>query len=150
MVLTSTLAVSLLLAAPPVAAPTPFPLGTPIPIQCLDASGNPIPEAANPATAEAGGPLTPPKVRKRVSPVWPRKTAGCQLPITVMVEAVVTTKGDVCEAIVLGELSPGCEPFGQALRAAVKKWKFKPARIGDKPVAVYFINSTSFSRPPIP
>jgi len=144
MTILAALPVSLLLTASPPPAPSPAPTWTPTPIRCVDATGNPLPEAANPITSGPGGPAKPPKLVKRVNPIASRNTL-CRLPTTVMVEALVTSKGDVCGVVVIGEVALNCEGFAEALRAAVKHWKFEPARDeNDQPVAVYFVNSTRF------
>lgn len=145
MVLLPTLAMSLLLEAPlPAHTPNPgVPAPTPVPIQCLDAQGQPLPEAMNPEPPTAAN-ITPPKVRQRAAPVWPSRLWGCHVLPDIVVQGIITTKGDLCGATVTTKLSKLCEPFGQAWLDAVKKWKFEPARIGDQPVPVIFVTSVKY------
>jgi hypothetical protein len=168
MAFASTLTLALLLAAEPSAAPspeptldsptaqsvtsTPAPSPTPTPpvlapsqAPCVGPDGKPLPEAMMPVLIGSKD-LTPPRIRKKRNPVFPLLMGGCRIPPKVVVEAIITTKGDICGARIASELPPQCAAYGKAWLNAVKQWKFHPARMGEEPVAVFFVTTGTYQR----
>ena len=107
------------------------------------ASGNP-----------AHAPTTSPKVRSEVRPVYPSRMRAAGVQGTVVVDFVVTKKGDVAEARVLS-VTTSPELGGQALReaesqfgaaalSAVNQWKFQPGVSAGEPVDTQMQRPVSF------
>jgi TonB family protein len=104
-------------------------------------AGAPLPESGGgtPAAIEApkatADPLTdfdqPPRVRRQARPKYPREAFDARIEGTVLVEALVDTKGRVVKVRVI-ESVPGLD---EAALEAVRKWRFDPAIKGGKPVA---------------
>jgi protein TonB len=60
---------------------------------------------------------------------------------TVIVEAIIDKSGAVTAVRVLKPLPMGLD---NAAAEAVKKWRFKPATLNGRPVAVYFVLTVNF------
>ncbi|HRC88077.1 MAG TPA: TonB family protein [Thermoanaerobaculia bacterium] len=86
--------------------------------------------------------VTPPQVISRVNPVYPELDRRVRREGVVIVEAVIDQQGRVANARLLKGVSIGLD---QAALAAVREWRFSPARIGDRPVSVYFTLTVRFS-----
>ena len=71
-------------------------------------------------------------VRKRVEPLYPARAKEQGVEGVVVVEASLDEKGNVLNAHAL----MGHSLLREAAVEAVKKWKFKQARIGGKPIKV--------------
>ncbi len=74
---------------------------------------------------------TPPSVIKQSPPVYPQEMSKSGLRGEVSVEFVINIEGNVEDAKVIESNNPG---FNEAALEAIRKWKFKPAKMGDKPV----------------
>jgi TonB family protein len=107
------------------------------------ASGNP-----------AHAPTNSPKVRSEVRPIYPSRMKAAGVQGTVVVDFVVTKKGDVSEARVLS-VTTSPELRGQALReaesqfgaaalSAVNQWKFQPGVSAGEPVDTQMQRPVSF------
>lgn len=70
-------------------------------------------------------PDVPAKPVERVAPVWPAGYVGERPSEVVVVDFLVTTRGDVRNAYVLGHPD---RQLSAAAVAAVEQWKFEPAR----------------------
>lgn len=100
----------------------------------------PEPIAAAPAeTAEplrVGGEVTRPEVIHKV-PIDFAAFQNGEIRMTgvFIAEAVIDEKGDVTNARILKGPDP---KIAAAALAAIRQWKFKPATLNGKPVAVYY------------
>ena len=76
-----------------------------------------------------------PVLLHRVEPVYPKLALVGRIQGTLVLRALITSKGDVQNITIL----QGSHPFlNQAAAEAVGRWKYKPATIHGKPIAVYF------------
>jgi TonB family protein len=110
--------------------------GKPLPpLQCVDGHG----KVAVPARAihRVGGEVTQPVVAERVAADLDpqRRVYGF-----VIVEAVISREGRVCATRVL----KGDEEVARAVVAALVQWRFEPATLHGKPVAVYYTLTANF------
>lgn len=93
------------------------------------------PEGARDEPLRIGPGITPPVLLRRVEPVISESmrddlaAAG-----TIIVEAEITRNGDVNAVRMLRPISPS---LGQAIKAALQRWKYRPALRDGKKVAVY-------------
>ena len=83
---------------------------------------------------EAGGVVTAPRVVHRVEPAASIDIARGR-PRAASVEAVIGEDGMVRAAC----LASGDPRWGQALMDAVRQWRFEPATLDSRPVAVRFV-----------
>ena len=72
---------------------------------------------------------TPPRVISRIEPI----ISGPRVTGVSIVEVLVDERGDAQSVRVLRRLRPDVDA---AVEAAVKRWRFEPAREGEEPVAV--------------
>ena len=92
-------------------------------------------EALHPGVLKVGGDVKPPKVSRRANPDWeklPPDKRTYRWPI--IVEAVITAKGEVLASQVLSGEQPNLDPL---VLEAVRKWKYEPATRDGKPVSVF-------------
>jgi iron complex outermembrane receptor protein len=94
----------------------------------------PAPEAGAPEQAPAQSPpqLIAPRVLHSVAPTYPPSHQTHGEHPTVVLKVTILADGSIADATV--EHSAG-EDFDQAAIAAVKQWKFEPARRGAEPIA---------------
>jgi len=85
--------------------------------------------------------VTPPQVFTRVEPIYPEADRLKRLSGIAILEVLVMKDGTVGAATVIKHLSPGLDA---AAIDAVRKWRFLPARVGEKPVNVYFMLTINF------
>jgi protein TonB len=85
--------------------------------------------------------ITPPFVISRVTPVYPELARRARLEGKVFLEAVVTKDGAVQE---IRELRSSNRMFTEAAIAAVSQWRYQPALMDGRPVAVYITIVVSF------
>ena len=110
---------------------------------------------ADPATAvgppddtvrvyRVGGPVIAPVLLHRVLPEYPEAARRARLQGVVVIEAVIDRDGVVAEARVLGDTTRfgGC---AEAALRAVRAWRYQPARLDDRPVAVRMTVTVTFS-----
>ena len=88
-----------------------------------------------------GGEVEPPRVVRRVQPKYTEEARQERLQGVTILEAVIDEHGEVAEIRVLKGLGSGLDT---AAVDAVKQWKFVPAMLHGKPVAVYFTLTVSF------
>ncbi len=83
-------------------------------------------------------PIVPPEVLKRVAPELPPQAVQLmRLEGTVIVEALIDSDGKVCDVRLLkGLFSHHPEYFDLPAIAAVRSWRFSPARLQGRPVSV--------------
>jgi len=85
--------------------------------------------------------VTPPVVIDRVQPVYTETARRARVQGIVIVEAIISRTGQVENVRVLKGLPMGLD---QAAVDAVKRWRFRPATQGGRPVNVYFILTVNF------
>jgi periplasmic protein TonB len=104
-----------------------------------------IPEA--PPEPEPTGPIyvtgdvQKPEKLSSPPPVYTEIARKARIQGVVIVQAIIDENGDVTNVSVLKGLPMG---LSEAAEAAVKQWKFKPATLHGKPVAVYFNLTVNF------
>ena len=98
-----------------------------------------IPEGPPPAEPTGpilvGGDVKPPEKTYAPQPQYTEIARKARIQGVVIVQAIIDKQGNVTNVKVLKGLPMGLE---QAAAEAVKKWKFKPATLNGKPVAVYY------------
>jgi protein TonB len=104
-----------------------------------------IPEA--PPEPEPTGPIyvtgdvVKPEKIASPPPVYTEIARKARIQGVVIVQAIIDEQGNVTNVSVLKGLPMG---LSEAAEAAVKQWKFKPATLNNKPVAVYFNLTVNF------
>lgn len=88
--------------------------------------------------------VRPPIRVKTPRPSYTRKARKARIEGEVVIQATIDKKGNVTDAKIVKDLPHG---LGERTLRAVKNWKFKPATLGGKPVAVYYNVSIRFSLP---
>jgi protein TonB len=102
---------------------------------------------AGPPPAEPEGPIIvagdvqKPEKLSGPDPVYTEIARKARIQGVVIVQAIIDKGGDVQNVKVLKGLPMGLD---QAAVDAVKKWKFKPATLNGKPVAVYYNLTVNF------
>jgi protein TonB len=116
---------ALLLALSAAAAPQPS-----TPLQCRDERGRPFPAASRPL--RVGGNVTRPLAVHQEWPDWTKDPP--RLRGVVLIESIIDQHGRVCAA----RLMKGSGPLAESTLAALKRWKFEPAKINGRPIPVYY------------
>jgi len=111
---------------------------------CLGRDGQPLPEAKNPV--HVGREVDRPVLVSNPMPRWPRRVKGCDTPPRIWVQALVTTKGEICAANLLKPLPQACNPLGERAVEAVQKWKFRPYLKDGVPVAFHYAVGIGLTR----
>lgn len=84
------------------------------------------------ARAQEPPPVAPPEPVERVDAVYPPEALSARQEATVVLLVSVAADGTVTEATVA---ESGGEAFDQAAVAAIRQWRFRPARRGNEAVA---------------
>jgi periplasmic protein TonB len=79
--------------------------------------------------------VIPPVAIHRVPPSYTATTRRIRLHGTPIFEATITATGDVENIRVIRSAHPDVD---KAIVAALEQWKFRPASLNGKPVAVYY------------
>lgn len=98
-------------------------------------------EGCSITSANAPG-VAPPVAIETISPVYPEIARRAHVEGVVVVEAIIGTDGAVRDARVLQGASVLLD---SAALEAVRHWRYRPARIGERPVAVYLSVAVTFS-----
>jgi TonB family protein len=85
--------------------------------------------------------VTPPGVTNHEAPRYPDSAKQAGLERSVVLELVLDAAGSVTE---YNPLHPAGYGFDEAAMAAIRKWRFTPARLGDKPIPCRFILEMNF------
>src|SRR5262245_42894916 len=89
------------------------------------------------------GCLIPPELKKRILPSFPDEALAVRAQGRVFLKATVEVNGKVSSTKVIECTKPGVG-FEEAAGKAVKKWKYKPARIGDEAIRVDYMVIVDF------
>jgi len=120
---------SLSLAAPVVRDELQPPLQTPI----VDILGSPAMPSPIPASAPVGGQVQVARLLKSVPPVYPSIARTNHVSGDVALDALIDANGNVTELKVVS----GPPILWQAAMDAVRQWKYDPARLNGRPVAIH-------------
>lgn len=110
---------------------------------------NPGPPGNGPAVADpaagvlvVGGDVKKPVAIYQPQPQYPEIARRARVQGVVIVEAIIDKNGNVTDV----QLRKGL-PYGlsEAALKAVSQWKFKPATLGDQPVAVFYSLTVRFA-----
>jgi TonB family protein len=103
----------------------------------------PAPSSGEPPldVRRVGGEIEPPRLISRVQPKYPEGARLARVQGVVILEAVIDARGEVMNLRVLKGLPLGLDA---AAVEAVKQWKFAPATLHGKPVAVYYVLTVNF------
>ncbi len=102
-----------------------------------------VPQTNDDAPLHLTGAMTPPRLlpTSRVEPRYTEAARRVRLTGTVILEAVIDEQGEIRQVKVIQGLPLGLD---QAAIDAVRHWRFEPARLGTRPVAVYFTLTIRF------
>lgn len=104
-----------------------------------------IPEGPPPAEPEGpirvGGDVAPPVKIRAPSPQYTEIARKARIQGVVIVEAIIDKQGNVTNVKILKPLPMGLD---RAAADAVSQWKFKPATLNGKPVAVIYNLTVNF------
>ncbi len=99
----------------------------------------PAPEPTGPI--RVGGDVKPPKKIQAPNPQYTEIARKARIQGVVIVEAIIDKQGNVTNVKILKGLPMGLD---QAAADAVKRWKFEPATLNGKPVAVIYNLTVNF------
>jgi TonB family protein len=79
--------------------------------------------------------VKPPKIKSKANPEWPANLRlRFQELSPIIVEAVITETGDVADPCISSFVHPELDLL---VLAAIRQWKYEPARRNGKPVPVF-------------
>jgi protein TonB len=102
----------------------------------------PPPEPEGPIRFVVGGKITEPKKISGPNPLYPEAARRARIQVVVVLECVIGKTGSVQSVKVLRGLPLG---LTESAVDAVKKWKFEPSTLNDKPVEVLYILTVRFN-----
>lgn len=91
-----------------------------------------------------GGAVAAPVLLQRVEPDYPEAALRAHLQGTVILEAVITTSGEVQQIRVLKAVHPLLD---EAAERAVRQWRYKPATLNGRAVPVFLTVTVRFALP---
>jgi periplasmic protein TonB len=91
-----------------------------------------------------GGDVRPPVLLERIEPDYPESARRAHLEGVVILEAVITTAGDVQELRILKTVNPLLD---DAAARAVRRWRYRPATLNGRAVPVYLTVTVKFALP---
>ena len=104
-----------------------------------------IPEGPPPSEPEGpihvGGDVSPPEKISAPQPQYTEIARKARIQGVVIVQAIIDKDGNVTNVKLLKGLPMG---LGEAALDAIKKWRFRPATLNGKPVAVYYNLTVNF------
>jgi protein TonB len=104
-------------------------------------SGEPGCEGCNVISAEAPG-VTPPVALESAPLAYPELARRARVEGVVVLEAIISADGLVRDVRVLRGANPLLDPTAVE---AVRRWRYRPARIGERPIAVSLKVVVTFS-----
>jgi protein TonB len=113
--------------------------GTANPLLAAAAAGPAPPPVSSGPTV--GGQLQPPQILNSTAPVYPQMARMQKVQGVVTLDALVDETGKVAEATVIA----GPQPLVRAAQESVRNWKYKPAQLNGKPIAVHTRISVRFA-----
>jgi len=102
----------------------------------------PPPEPEGPIRFVVGGKITEPKRISGPNPLYPEAARRARIQGVVVLECVIGKDGTVKTVKVLRGLPLG---LTESASDAVKKWKFEPSTLNEKPVEVLYILTVRFN-----
>jgi len=102
----------------------------------------PPPEPEGPIRFVVGGKITEPKKLSGPNPLYPEAARRARIQGVVVLECVIGKAGTVTSVKVLRGLPLG---LTESATSAVKKWKFQPSTLNEKPVEVLYILTVRFN-----
>lgn len=102
----------------------------------------PPPSAEPTGPIMVGGDVKPPEKINAPQPQYTEIARKARIQGVVIVQAIIDKLGNVTNVKVLKPLPMGLD---QAAAEAIKSWKFKPATLNGKPVAVYYNLTVNFT-----
>ncbi|HEY1251371.1 MAG TPA: TonB family protein [Thermoanaerobaculia bacterium] len=93
---------------------------------------------------QPGGDVRAPVLLERVEPDYPEAARRAHLEGVVILEAVITTAGDVQEVRVLKAVNPLLD---EAAVRAVRRWRYRAATLNGRAVPVYLTVTVKFGLP---
>ena len=94
--------------------------------------GTPTPDDCPALTARVWSPVVPAVVKTRVAPQWPLVAKSMSIQGVVVLDAWIDEKGNVT----CTKVTRSIPILNQAALDAVRQWRFAPATLAGKPVAV--------------
>ena len=94
------------------------------------------------ARPASGGDVTPPKLLKKVEPLYPRGAQEFDVGGILIVEVVIDKQGRVTAPRVRRALP--APTLSYAALEAVKQWRFEPGRLSGEPIDVLFHLTVSY------
>jgi protein TonB len=88
-----------------------------------------------------GGNIRPPRLIRRVEPVYPQLARQAHIQGSVQIDAIIDTNGRVIEMKVIS----GHPLLATAALAAVQQWVYEPTYLNDVPVAVQLEVTVNFT-----
>ncbi|MFQ6082544.1 MAG: energy transducer TonB [Candidatus Aminicenantia bacterium] len=88
-----------------------------------------------------GGKIKPPRLVRKVRPIYPEKCKKDGIEGIVILEATTDKEGNIVNVKVL---KPAHPDLNKAAIEAVKQWKYEPTIINGKPVSIVFTVTVSF------
>ena len=102
-------------------------------------------ESAHPGVKKVGASVQAPVLVTRVDPEIPKDLKAKRRDLTpIILEAVISETGDVVDPAVLSTDNADLHPYAVA---AVRKWKYRPAREDGKAVSVFVMISIQLHGP---
>jgi len=87
------------------------------------------------------GEVNPPVNISRPSPAYPEVARRARIQGQVILEAIIDRAGNVVDVRIIKDLPMGC---GAAAQEAVQRWKYRPATLNGRNVAVYLTVAVTF------
>jgi protein TonB len=102
----------------------------------------PPPEPTGPIRFVVGGKITEPEKISGPNPLYPEAARRARIQGVVVLECIIGKNGQVTDVKVLRGLPLG---LTESATDAVKKWRFKPSTLNEKPVEVLYILTVRFN-----
>jgi TonB family protein len=100
------------------------------------------PPAADGPPYRVGGNVLRPEKISGAPPIYTKEARKAQVTGAVVLDAVIDERGNVTDVKILQGLPSGLD---ESAVKAVEGWKFKPATLDGRPVAVYYTLTVSFT-----